>query len=378
MTRTRGPWGRRDGLCAVLLLLPLVLGCASLQRARGASQAAQEAPSLSTCSCLVVSLASGHLGPDSPEQLWMADERSVHRVGTDGSLEELWTAPRFSRVLRLEAADLDGDGRSEWVVLLDTGRFRSHVLRWDGAAWQPSRPWAGFLRPVRDREGTLQLLGQGSGGARPFSGEIVEVSMDAEGALSGGSPVEAPPEVLLYDYFWLPGEQARLFVLEEDGGITERDPRSPAAVLWRSEERVVARPVEVEREVRDLLGDLREQHFRLAPPPRLVQLDQDPELELLLVTGPPRPKVAFENLRLAGGGDVRALDPAARGLVELHRTPLLGRFLSSVWAGAWEGREVWLAAVWTRDAGGFVRPESRVFLFDPSTGNLVPPKAAAP
>ena len=36
-----------------------------------------------------------------------------------------------------------------------------------------------------------------------------------------------------------------------------------------------------------------------------------------------------------------------------------------------DGRAVWAAVVWTRPGGGLARPESRVFLFAPETGDIL-------
>ncbi|MEE2830272.1 MAG: hypothetical protein VX498_13875 [Myxococcota bacterium] len=379
-----------EGLCraSLLLLLPWLWSCALAPKAQMAAEAAGLAPVLAECRCQVIGLGTGTLEPGGEEQLWMADVRGVHRVGSGGRTESLWTAPRFTEVLRFEAADIDGDGVSEWVVLLDSGRMRSFVLRWDGESWQPSAPWAGYLRPLRDGRGELTLVGQRSGGSTAYRGLITRVLVGESGSLTAGEPVPSPPGVSIYDFFWLRGDPGRLFVLESNGSISERDPRSPTVgagpgprsgwgVLWRSEDRPVARPVEVEREVRDLLGDLRDERIRLAPPVAVVQLDDDPAEEVLVVTGVPAPQVVFENLRLYRGGDIRAYDPELRGLKELHRTPLLGRSLSAVVAVERGGEDLWVGAIWTRLPGGFTRPESRLLLFDPASGNVVGPSLAA-
>jgi len=289
-------------------------------------------------------------------------------LAPDGTLTEVWEVPRFARLLRLEAADLDGDGIVEWVVLYDTGRFRSHVLRWTGDSWESSKPWAGFLRPDAQAGEKTRLLGQSAGSGRFHGERIVEIT-EAEGKLVAGEQVVVAPGVFLYDFFWVPGERPRLFVLEEGGSISERDPRSPRAVLWRSEERIVARPLELRRSSRDMLGESTEDTIRFAPPVVLAQWDDDPTPEVFLVTGPAVPMFAFENLRISGGGDVRVFDVGERGLQELVRTPLLGLDLSATWAGQFQGELLWIASVWMKDLGGFAKPESRLFRFNPSSGD---------
>ena len=77
-------------------------------------------------------------------------------------------------------------------------------------------------------------------------------------------------------------------------------------------------------------------------------------------------------LRLYQGGHARLLKLDARGLQEERRSPTLGRAMVAVtpWQVTAEER-VWAAAVWTRMGSGFTRAESRVFLLDPTTGDLL-------
>ena len=60
--------------------------------------------------------------------MWAADSRQVVRIGPDGRPDVVWQAPRFSEIVRFEAADLEGDGVSEWLVLLRFGTLRSQVV----------------------------------------------------------------------------------------------------------------------------------------------------------------------------------------------------------------------------------------------------------
>jgi hypothetical protein len=222
---------------------------------------------------------------------------------------------------------------------------------------------------VLSPDGSVQLLGQGSGGPRFHAEAVVEVALGADGKLTPGDRVSVVSGLFLYDFFWVPGDRPRLFVLEQDGSISERDPRSPSALLWRLPERIVARPLELRRSSRDMLGSVEESRVRLAPPVVVAQLDDGPEFEVLIVTGPPTPLFAFENLRIPRGGDVRIFEVGPRGLQERVRTPLLGLDLSATWAGEIADQVVWLGAVWTKDSGGFTKPESRVFRFDLASGD---------
>jgi hypothetical protein len=368
---------RNWGLWLLAFLSSGLIGCATLERSRGAIELAKSNPSLVTCDCKIGSITAGKLVADEPTRLWLADERGVHELQADGQLRRVWSTPRFARLLRLEAADLDGDGISEWVVLYDTGRFRSHVLSWNGETWEASKPWAGFLRPVENEAGGIDLLGQAPGGRKYHAETVSIVSREEDGKLRPGERVETLTGLPLYDFFWTGSPRERLFVLEANGSITERDPRSPKAVLWRLDERIVARPIEMERQSRDMLGQSEDERIRLAPVP-VVGINAAGTEEVLVVSGPPVPVFAFENMRISGGGDVRLFSVGSRGLDERVRSPLLGLDLSASWAGEALGRTLWIAAVWTKDGGGFSKPESRVFRLDPATGDPIKWEDEAP
>ena len=49
----------------------------------------------------------------------------------------------------------------------------------------------------------------------------------------------------------------------------------------------------------------------------------------------------------------------------------MGRAMIGVVPWTHRGRSVLAAAVWTRADTGFTRPETRVFILDPATGDLV-------
>lgn len=365
----------RPGRASAVLLVALLGGGCGHGQAAGACDLALAGPSAWVGAVEAVGLASGFDFPGGPERLWLAEPRGVHAIGADGQDEVVWTPPRFSTIVRFEVADLDGDGVHEWVVILDQGRIRSLVVGVDsGRRSATGRPWNGFLRPFVDGQGSAGLVGQRCSGDEPFQGPIVRIERGPGGDLAARDALGLPAGLSVFDFAWLPsgpGRPARLFSFSEAGHAEERDARSPQAVIWRSDERFLARPVEIRREYRDMLGEARTTSIRLAPPAILVDEDADSSPEILVVGGAQVPVVVFEDLRVWQGGDARLLAPAARGLVELRRSPLLGRAMVAV--APWHptpDRRVWAVAVWTRIGSGFARPESRVFLLDPATGDL--------
>jgi len=366
----------RSVLASLVLALcgAAVAGCAH-DRGAVARDLALAGQALWVDDVSVVGLDSGLDAPGGAEQLWLAEGKGVHRLGADGTSELAWRPPRFARIIRFEAADLDADGIDEWVVVMDHGRIRSVVVGLvDGERVVLGRPWNGFLRPVVGPDGAARVEGQRAGGDAPFRGPVIAVERAGD-RWSAGEPTGLPASVSLFDFAWLPGVEdrpARLFSFDAAGFLEERDARSPRAIIWRSADRFVGRPIELDRDYRNMLGEEQGVTLRLAPPTSLVDEDGDGASELLMVGGTQTPVVVFENLRLYQGGDVRLLAAAARGAEEVRRSPLLGRAMVAVcpWSPDPDTR-VWAAAVWTRLGSGFVRPESRVFLLDPATGDLL-------
>lgn len=347
----------------------LLIGCAG-GRPQVAQELALAGDALFVGDVLATGLVTGRDTPDGPELLWLADDHGVQTLTKDGTTEGVWKPPRFSRLLRIEAADLDADGVDEWVVLLDHGHMRSLIVDVDesGARVQDGKPFSGYLRPLVDATGAVGLVGQRAGADAPFRGQVTHVERTPDGKWKAGESLGFPPDVTVYDFFVLPGGEAggRLFGADDGGRLIERDPRTPRSVTWRSDDRVAGRPLEIERSYQNLLGESEEASMGLLPPVTLV------EGGALIVGGVHNPVAVLRNLRVWPGGDVRLYAPAARGLEEVRRTPVLGRAV--VAATSWNVTPtdtVWAAAVWTRPAGGMTRPESRVFLFNPATGDLL-------
>jgi len=350
-------------------------GCAHGKAADAIARAAAE-EALWNCQCLVSGLATGFDEVGGEQRIWVAAGREVTRVVPGGEPVVEWRAPRFTQILRLESGDLDGDGVDEWVVMLKANSVRSVLIgRREGRREALAMPWNGYLRIMLDAEAQPTLVGQGSSGHRPFFGPVHRIELSEDGKLRKGAPLGLPAGTPLFDFFWLPGSEAapaRLFSLEPSDQLAERDLRSPKARTWRSDSRIVARPVEIEREFRGYFGEQQDEFIRLAAPIEVSDPDGDGVFEALLVGGTAKSAVVFETMRFHQGGDVRLLAASDRGLVELRRSALLGRAVAA--ASSWSagnGRRYWVAAVWTRHRAVFKPPESRLLLLDAASGDLV-------
>jgi hypothetical protein len=358
------------------MLLGVVLlagsSCAAVEQTR---RDALVADALWTCRCTAVGIAAGRSTPDGPEELWVAAGRDVFRVAPNGRSEVVWKAPLFTEILRLEAIDLDGDGVHEWVVLLDAGNVRGEVVAIeDGVRRRRGKPWGGWLRAWWEPDGTPMLLGQRVGGDRPFWGTVSRLERDDRDRLQpvDGGPV-FPPRVGIFDAFTVPGAEGRMFGMRPDGRLVEYGPTTGLASpeQWVSDGRPIGRAVELRRTFRSILGEEEEAVIRLPPP--VVGL---PSGGALLVAGTAPAVAVFEDFILHRGGDVRSVrvDPD-RGLSWGSRTAVVGRAITAASPWTPNGRTVWAAAVWTRAPQEFGPPETRILLFDPSTGDSLPVEA---
>lgn len=350
----------------------LVGGCAH-GRAGEAREAARTGLPLLVGSFEAQGLAVAARTPGAEDELWLADEKAVLQLDSEGGTSRAWKPPGFARILRIDGGDIDGDGQDELLVLADAGRVRAWILGWGADGWAPiAPPWAGWLRIAPGPLGAPVLIGSRVAPGSPRAAlERVELR---DGKLVVAEPLGLPPGLSVFDVAWIPqGDRVRLITLESNDRIAERDPRSPRSLLWRTDGRPVARPVEVERTDRDLLGEQVRSTIRLAAPTHTLDIDGDGQLELLVIGGNATPVAVLENLRVYEGGDVRVYSLAERGLVESVRTPILGVQMLAAAPWRYGGRDVLVAAVWTRKGGGFVRPETRVFLFDSRTGDLLDP-----
>ena len=110
---------------------------------------------------------------------------------------------------------------------------------------------------------------------------------------------------------------------------------------------------------------------------QILDLDGDAADEVILAAGPRPIGVSFDSLRIHQGGNQLVFDLADQGLTQSISTPMLGLEMAAAWAGELGGELVWIGAVWTKAAGGFVKPETKLFRFDPKTGAvLANPKPA--
>ena len=367
----------------ILLVVFCALGRSSVsaaatpQEIKAARDAARSLPAFASCRCTAVGFSVGRLSAEGPETLWLAHEGGVYEVLPGGKLEPVWKTPGGARLVRFEAADLNGDGRSEWVALLDSGRLRSYVLHLSDSGWKKGRPFSGFLRPMWDAGGSPYLLGQRRRRTRFHDDAIHRVSQDEKQRWILDEEIAALRGLFVYDFHLIREPRPRLFVVDSEGGFSERDPSQSALLLWSLDRPLASRPLEVEFSGGSMFESDDTERFDFAPTLQILDLDGDAADEVILAAGPRPIGVSFDSLRIHQGGNQLVFDLADQGLTQSISTPMLGLEMAAAWAGELGGELVWIGAVWTKAAGGFVKPETKLFRFDPKTGAvLANPKPA--
>jgi len=362
---------RRIASTAALLLCGL-LGCATGAAHRTATP---EGPPVQELAGELRAVVAADPDGDGRDALFVLEARRLHTAEWDGSAWIL-TPHAFDERrdwLGLTAGDVDADGRDDLVLWAMEPHPWSAVIR--SPAEPPLQVSATAQRVLRvvQRDGGAVLLGQEPGTESDFRGPIHDLRIDAEGVLVRASePLRRPQRDVLHRFFGPAGDaDAEVLYTWGDDGLLER--REGSGVLWRSETVRTSRPLAVERERLNLLGERRSEVQEVPTEPLVADLDADGTNEVLTVISDPAPLGALGRLRAFRGGSYRLLGVEGRGLAERARSVLLGRFATGValFDVDGDGRREAVVSVVLRRRSGVSRGQSTLVVFDPQTGDLL-------
>jgi len=155
-------------------------------------------------------------------------------------------------------------------------------------------------------------------------------------------------------------------------GTLER--REGGGVIWRGEGVRTSRPLVVERERQNLLGEQRTEVQEIPTEPLVADVDGDGVDEVLTVVSDRAPLGSLGRLRAFRGGSYRLLVAEGRGLAERARSVLLGRFATAValYDVDGDGRPEAVMSVVIRRRSGVSAGRSTLVVLDPMTGDLSP------
>jgi hypothetical protein len=271
----------------------------------------------------------------------------------------------------LTAGDLDRDGHDELVLWSLRNQPWGLVLLNGGTSAQVRRTPVVLRIVVRD--GEALLLGQEPGVEADFRGPLRSYRLGADGVEESGVVERRPPRDVLHVFHGpaLDADDDVTYSWDEDG-LLER--REGAGVIWRGETVQTSRPLVVERERQNLLGEQRTEVQEIPTEPLLADLDGDGVDEVLTVASDRAPLGSLGRLRAFRGGCYRLLAAEGRGLAERARSVLLGRFATAValYDVDGDGQREAVMSVVLRRRSGVSAGRSALVVLDPLTGDLLP------
>ena len=147
----------------------------------------------------------GDVFGDGDEVLVLAEKQKIsfyrqegNRLVAAGVIDD---GPKFARVVALNLADLNGNGRPEVYVSASAGNEPlSYAVEWNGSSFVrifDRQRW--YVRPLEmPGQGTI-LAGQQGGAQGPIGSGVYQLT-NKEGKLAQGQIIALPDEVNLYDF----------------------------------------------------------------------------------------------------------------------------------------------------------------------------------
>lgn len=142
------------------------------------------------------------------------------------------------KVLAVDGADLDGDGRMElYLTAADGGNLHSFTVAFDGRyrITRENIPW--YFRTVPlPGEGPVLLAQRMGGPAEDFSGPLFRAALEGK-SLTEGKPVASPKGISLYGFLPFSTAQGERLFAQINAWDRLKVLRPDGEILWESEER---------------------------------------------------------------------------------------------------------------------------------------------
>ncbi|MEN8134478.1 MAG: hypothetical protein ABFS18_02925 [Thermodesulfobacteriota bacterium] len=147
----------------------------------------------------------GDVFGDGDEVLVLAEKQKISFYRQEGNLlvgaGAITDGPKFARVVALNLADLNGNGRAEVYVSASSGNGpSSYAIEWNGESFVrlfDRQRW--YVRPLELPGQGFVLAGQQAGSEGPVNPGIYKLTHE-DGKLQKGGNLGVPEEVNLYDF----------------------------------------------------------------------------------------------------------------------------------------------------------------------------------
>lgn len=299
-------------------------------------------------------MAIADLTPRPGREIALIDGRKVAIFRRQGgrlkNLAQLEAAP-YLRLVAIDAADVDADGRAEIYVTAfhpRLGKPRSFVAQWspsDKGFRIRSENLPFYFRVASTGAGKTVLMGQGPGsddffGQGPAPIQWAEASGEAsKGGYKMGVPLPLPIEAHIYAFVrgaFLPGDGATIVTLSHRQKM--RIYQSPDQSRWTSEESFGGGSIYLDesqtfqnraKQIKQV-GEETIRRLYLSPRMLLADLDGDGSNELLVVHNKDAAGGLFRRTRLLTSGRIDCLAWQPLGPITKWETPKVSGYISDL------------------------------------------------
>jgi TolB-like protein len=272
----------------------------------------------------------GDVFGDGSQVVIMADEHQLHAYRQEGNklveAGKIPAPPKFARVVALNLADLNGNGRAEiYISTISDNTPYSYIVEWDGtgfATLSEKQPW--HLRPVNLPGRGLVLLGQRADADRPVREGLYVLTL-ADGKLVAGEKLALPDAVNLFEFIMADfnGDSQAEVAAVDDGGVLSLY-GADGEVLWRGSD-TYAHTV---RYIGKSAGAVSEKTNRNVPS-RLIAADVngDGRPELVVMKNPSGVAALLKTIGSFTGSSVQFLTWNGISFVDVWNTGEIGSYL---------------------------------------------------
>lgn len=274
----------------------------------------------------------GDVFGDGSQVVIIAEEHQLHAYRQEGDklveTGHIPAPPKFARVVVINLADLNGNGRAElYVSTISDNKPYSYVVEWDGkgfAALCEKQPW--HLRPVNLPGRGLFLVGQRAEEDRPVREGLYILTM-ADGKLTAGEKLAVPDAVNLFEFTVADfnGDGQPEVAAVDDGGILSLY-GADGEVLWRGSDKYAHTVRYIGKAGVASGGDKNNRNV----PSRLISADVngDGRPELVVMKNPSGVAALLKTIGSFTGGSVQFLAWNGISFIDIWNTGEIGSYLA--------------------------------------------------